>query len=79
MELSLLEIWESMGLLARGVAIFLVLMGIASFAVTVERWLVLRRANRTSAAFAGKARVFLEERLPERGAVTTGNRPTERL
>ena len=65
MELSLLEIWQSMGYLAKGVALFLVLMGVASLAVTIERFMVLGRANRTSGAFAGKARVFLEERDTE--------------
>ncbi|MCA9689324.1 MAG: MotA/TolQ/ExbB proton channel family protein [Nannocystaceae bacterium] len=60
MELSLLEIWESMGLLARAVAIGLILMGIASLAVSIERSIVLGRIRRSSRAFASRARVLLE-------------------
>lgn len=60
MELSLIEIWESMGLLARVVAIALVFMGVASLAVSLERLMVLRRFDRDSRLFAGKARSLLE-------------------
>lgn len=61
-ELSLLEIWSSMGLLSKTVAIGLVLMGIASAYVMVERMLVLRYAADVSAHFAAKARTFMEAR-----------------
>ena len=60
MELSLIEIWESMGLLARLVAIALVLMGVASLAVSFDRLFVLRRFDRDSNLFAGKARALLD-------------------
>ena len=62
MELSLVEIWESMGFLSRLVAIGLVVMGLASLFVTIERVLVLNRAAADSAAFAAKARSLMEER-----------------
>jgi biopolymer transport protein ExbB/TolQ len=62
MELSLVEIWESMGLLARLVAISLVAMGFASLVVSIERIMVLRKAQRISATFAAKARPLLEDR-----------------
>jgi len=62
MELSLLEIWESMGFLARAVAVGLVAMGFASLFVAVERMLVLRRADFVSGDFASKARTLIEER-----------------
>ncbi|MBK8261316.1 MAG: MotA/TolQ/ExbB proton channel family protein [Nannocystis sp.] len=62
MELSLIEIWESMGLLARLVAIALVIMGVASLSISIERLLVLGRIKRESALFAGKARTLLEAR-----------------
>lgn len=62
MELSLVEIWESMGFLSRLVAIGLVAMGIASLFVAIERMLVLGKAAAASAAFAAKARPLLEER-----------------
>src|SRR5690606_27656890 len=56
MELSLFEIWESMSLLSRLVAISLLGMGVASFAVIIERTWVLRRTDRESMQFAGKSR-----------------------
>jgi len=62
MELSIVEIWETMGLLSRLVAIGLLGMGVASLFVTIERLLVLRRAAADSTAFAAKARPLLEER-----------------
>ena len=52
MELSLFEIWESMSLLSRLVAISLLGMGVASFAVIIERTWVLRRTDRESMEFA---------------------------
>ncbi|MCA9706204.1 MAG: MotA/TolQ/ExbB proton channel family protein [Myxococcales bacterium] len=61
-NLSLVEIWESMGFLSRLVAIGLVAMGVASLFVAIERMLVLGRAQAISAAFAAKARPLLEDR-----------------
>ncbi len=60
MELSLLEIWHSMGFMARVVAIALVVMGFLSLYVVVERLLVLMRTSRESLQFAGKARLLLD-------------------
>lgn len=62
MELSLLEIWQSMGFLARAVAIALVGMGFASLVVAIERMLVLRRADALCSQFAATARPLLEDR-----------------
>jgi biopolymer transport protein ExbB/TolQ len=62
MELSLLEIWQSMGFLSRLVAVGLVVMGAASLFVAIERVLVLNKAAADSARFAAKARSLLEER-----------------
>lgn len=60
MELSLVEIWESMGFLARAVAIGLFGMGFASLFVAFERLLVLRRSDVRSGEFAQKARSLIE-------------------
>ena len=62
MELSLLDIWESMGFLSRLVAIGLVAMGTASLFVAIERMLVLGKAAAVSTVFASKARPLLEDR-----------------
>jgi biopolymer transport protein ExbB/TolQ len=62
MELSLLEIWETMGFLARAVAISLIVMGLASVFVAIERLMVMSKAMQVSARFATHARPLLEER-----------------
>lgn len=62
MEMSLTEIWSSMGFLARLIAISLVAMGFASLVVSIERLMVMRRAQNLSSAFATKARPLLEDR-----------------
>jgi biopolymer transport protein ExbB/TolQ len=62
MELSLLEIWETMGFLARAVAISLVVMGLASVFVAVERLMVLSKGLQDSARFATQARPLMEAR-----------------
>lgn len=62
MELSLMEIWASMGILAKAVAVALVVMGLASLAVSVERLLVLGKGTSLSDAFAKKARPLMEDR-----------------
>ncbi len=46
MELSLFEIWHSMGLMARIVAVSLVAMGFISLFVVIERFFVLGRSLR---------------------------------
>lgn len=61
MEHSLLEIWETMGFLARLVAISLVGMGLATVAVSIERVLVLNKAFGLSAKFAAKARPLIDD------------------
>lgn len=62
MELSIVDIWNSMGFLSRLVAIGLIGMGVGSLFVAIERMLVLGRAAADSAAFAAKARPLLEDR-----------------
>jgi biopolymer transport protein ExbB/TolQ len=84
MELSLVEIWESMGLMARLVAISLVGMGFASLVVTIERFLAIGRATRMSNEFATRARALLEDRDLDTlrdltGGVAYKNAPLPRL
>lgn len=61
MDLDLAHIWETMSILSKIVAITLVVMGIGSLYVTIERIIVLRRAFGTSAVFAQKSRPLLDE------------------
>lgn len=60
--MSITKIWSDMGLLSKAVAIALVLMGLVSAFITVERLLVLQKAMRFSGEFAVKARPLLEAR-----------------
>ena len=60
MELSLVEIWHSMGFMARVVAVSLLGMGFLSLFVVIERLLVLTRTDRESLVFAARARPLLD-------------------
>ena len=60
MDMSLVEIWHSMGFVARVVAVSLVGMGFISLFVVIERMLVLARTERESLLFASKARPLLD-------------------
>lgn len=61
MEMDLVHIWETMSLMAKLVAVALFGMGLASLAISVERWFVLQKAFQSSAKFADKARSLLED------------------
>lgn len=51
MQFSLIELWGSMGLLAKAVIFLLVAMSLTSLAVALERMITLARAARESSAF----------------------------
>ena len=51
MDLSLIELWHATGPLARAVVFLLTGMSIVAGAITAEKWLRLRRAERDTAAF----------------------------
>jgi biopolymer transport protein ExbB/TolQ len=61
MDLDLVHIWQTMSFLSKLVAITLVVMGVGSFYVTIERILVLGKAFSSSAAFSRKVRPLLDE------------------
>jgi biopolymer transport protein ExbB/TolQ len=61
MDLNLIHIWETMSFLSKIVAITLVVMGLGTAHVAIERLLVLRKAFASSAAFAKKSRPLLDE------------------
>jgi biopolymer transport protein ExbB len=54
MEINLIEIWGHMGIAARLVAITLMVMGLASLTVFIERVITLTRSRTASKAFAAK-------------------------
>ncbi len=61
MDMNLVHIWETMSLLSKIVAITLVVMGLGTAFVTIERALVLSKAFASSALFAKKSRPLLDE------------------
>ncbi len=62
MELSLHEIWQSMGMLAKMVAACLIVMGVASLGVTIERLFILRASMRKNGAFVAQAEPVIASR-----------------
>jgi|JI10StandDraft_1071094.scaffolds.fasta_scaffold41141_6 biopolymer transport protein ExbB/TolQ len=60
MKFDLAHIWASMGLMSRSVAFALMMMAIASIAVSVERLIALARSDRETKRFAGEARPHIE-------------------
>jgi biopolymer transport protein ExbB len=72
MSFSLTEIWHTMGLPAKIVAAFLLVMGLASLTVFIERLLTLRRSRAASRKFAAEiadeTRASAIERVIERAS-----------
>lgn len=61
MEHSLMEIWETMGFLARLVAVTLVGMGIISLGISIERFWVLKVSESVSGLFAHKSKPLVDD------------------
>ena len=54
MSFSLVEMWNTMGIPAKVVGAFLVIMGLSSLTVFIERMLTLRRSRRAARQFASE-------------------------
>jgi biopolymer transport protein ExbB len=65
MDMGPLALWESMGLIAKGVVIILLLLSIYSLAVSVERLVVFSKAKRQSLAFAKLVTEHLKQDRPQ--------------
>jgi len=50
-QMNLVELWESMGGIAKGVVIILAIMSAYSISVMIERWLTYRQARKQSRLF----------------------------
>ncbi|MBM4194457.1 MAG: flagellar motor protein MotA [Gemmatimonadetes bacterium] len=61
MELSLIELWATMGGFARGVVYTLAIMSVWSLAVMMQKWWFLRAAQSETRKFAPEFSQFLEE------------------
>src|SRR5450756_3234732 len=61
MDLSLMDMWNSMGSFAKGIVFVLAIMSIYSLTVMVSKWWSLRRAQKETRKFAPEFSQFLEE------------------
>lgn len=79
MSFSLEGMWQSMGLLAKGVSIALLVMGLLTVAVVVERWIVLFRSRRHSRRFAREVGPLIEVGHLEQAAAHSEKFPASHL
>jgi len=61
MDLSLIEMWGSMGYFAKGVVIVMALMSIYSLSIMIAKWWTIRAAQAETRKFAPEFSQFLEE------------------
>jgi biopolymer transport protein ExbB/biopolymer transport protein TolQ len=61
MELSLIELYATMGLFAKGIVYTLAIMSIWTLTVTIQKWWFLRAAQSETRKFAPEFSQFLEE------------------
>jgi biopolymer transport protein ExbB len=61
MDLSLMDMWNSMGSFAKGIVFVLAIMSIYSLTVMVSKWWSLRKAQKETIKFAPEFSQFLEE------------------
>lgn len=69
MEFNWIEMWGAMSPLAKGVAVALMVMGLLSFAIFIERGLMLYRHRKSSKEFIKNAEPFLKLQNPKYEAV----------
>ncbi len=59
--MSLIELWHSMGLFAKGIVYTLLIMSVWSLSIMVQKWWYLRSAQAQTRKFAPEFSQFLEE------------------
>ncbi len=59
--MSLIELWHSMGLFAKGIVYTLMIMSVWSLSIMVQKWWYLRSAQNQTRKFAPEFSQFLEE------------------
>ena len=68
MQMSLLELWTTMGLFAKSIVFVMAIMSILSLGTALSKWWKLRKAQRETAKFAPEFSRFLQEEQME-GAI----------
>src|ERR671935_866977 len=61
MNISLLELWRSMGWFAKGIVFVLLIMSLFSLSIMLQKWWRLRKAQAETRKFAPEFSQFLEE------------------
>jgi biopolymer transport protein ExbB len=61
MQMSMIELWHSMGAFAKGIVFTMAIMSIYSLTVMVSKWWSLRKAQKETVKFAPEFSQFLEE------------------
>ncbi|MHB1072326.1 MAG: MotA/TolQ/ExbB proton channel family protein [Gemmatimonadaceae bacterium] len=61
MQLSMMDLWHSMGMFAKGIVFTMAIMSIYSLTVMVSKWWSLRKAQKETVKFAPEFSQFLEE------------------
>ena len=61
MELSLIDMWKSMGLFAKGIVVVLFIMSMYSLTIMIQKWWSLSQAKKETVKFAPEFSQFLEE------------------
>jgi len=61
MSLSLLDLWKSMGLFAKGIVVVLFIMSLWSLTIAIQKWWRLAKAQSETRKFAPEFSQFLEE------------------
>ena len=65
MDFSPMGLWNAMTPIAKGVVIVLIILSVWSLYLSVERWLVFRKAHKQSLAFAKLAAEHLKHDRPQ--------------
>src|SRR5215212_9270246 len=61
MNLSLIDLWHSMGYFAKGIVYVLAIMSVYSLSIMIQKWWTLRAAQQETRKFAPEFSQFLEE------------------
>jgi biopolymer transport protein ExbB len=61
MDISLLDMFNSMGYFAKGIVVCLAIMSIYSMTIVVQKWWAMRKAQKETIKFAPEFSQFLEE------------------
>src|SRR5918992_100357 len=61
MNMSMMELWHSMGYFAKGIVYTLAIMSVWSLTIMIQKWWSIRRAQAETRKFAPEFSQFLEE------------------